>query len=239
MKIQNPFTHLDCAFSINESKRAKRIGLRIKAPNKVILTIPHRGNIKAALKFAAEHQEWVANKLAKAAKREDENQLTITPESEFSTKSHTFEFIPHQRDKAYIRIVAGKTRISHPSHWTIADEEMQNLVQLALKETYRKEAKTDLPERLEELAHHCGFKYNKVHIRDSKARWGSCSGQKNLSLSLWLMKLPSHLIDYILLHELCHTVHMNHGEHFHTLLDKVCDGRSKRLNKELKAYSIV
>lgn len=239
MTINNPFSHLNCEFQIRQSKRAKRIGLRIKAPNTVFLTIPYGASIKEAVRFAEEHQEWVASKLKKLELKQSSNQLDISPESNFKTKFHSFEFILHTSPKAFIRITESKTTIHHPAVWLPTDDEMQGLIRMALKETYRQEAKDYLPKRVQELAAQFGFKYNKVSVRDSKARWGSCSGQKNLSLSLWLMKLPYHLIDYILLHELCHTKEMNHGERFHKLLDKVSGGQSKMLNKEVRKYTII
>jgi predicted metal-dependent hydrolase len=58
------------------------------------------------------------------------------------------------------------------------------------------------------------FHYTGVTVRNTQSRWGSCSAQKHINLSLSLMLLPEHLIDYVLLHELCHTVEMNHGERF-------------------------
>lgn len=238
MKAQNPFEHLNCTFTINESKRAKRISLKIKPPNSVILTLPHRSSVKKALRFASEHQQWVEQKLLKAQAKAATQQTIITSESDFSTKFHTLKFMPHDRVDGFVRIYAKEARIYYSKLWNETDTQVQDLVQIALRETYRKEAKDYLPTRLEELAKQVGFTYNKVSIRDSKGRWGSCSGKKNISLSLSLMKLPYHLIDYILLHELCHTVEMNHGERFHALLDKVCSGRSKVLNKEVKKYSI-
>lgn len=238
MTIENPFSHLDCEFQLRQSKRAKRIGLRIKPPNMVVLTIPYGGSVKTALQFANDHETWVASKMKKLREKQANNRVDITPESDFKTRFHSFEFILHTQKKAYIRITESKTTLHHPAGWTHGSEEMNDLIKLALKETYRHEAKAYLPERVHALASQFGFKYNKITVRDSKSRWGSCSGQKNLSLSLWLMKLPDHLIDYILLHELCHTVEMNHGKGFHRLLDKVCDGHSKALDKEVKSYSI-
>ena len=100
------------------------------------------------------------------------------------------------------------------------------------------EAVQYLPDRLQALAASCNFTYASVKISKSKSRWGSCSSKKNISLSLFLMKLPLHLIDYVILHELCHTIEMNHGAKFWELLDKVCAGKAKALRKELKAYRI-
>lgn len=95
-----------------------------------------------------------------------------------------------------------------------------------------------LPDRLHTLAALYNFTYSSVKISKGKSRWGSCSSKKNISLSLFLMKLPLHLIDYVILHELCHTEEMNHGPRFWELLDKVCGGNAKALRKELKMYQI-
>jgi predicted metal-dependent hydrolase len=97
-------------------------------------------------------------------------------------------------------------------------------------------AKTSLPGELAQLAGKHGFTYQSVQIRNSKTRWGSCSSKKTISLSLYLMILPPHLKEYVLLHELCHTVHMNHGPAFWALLDQCTNGKSLELRKELKNY---
>lgn len=102
----------------------------------------------------------------------------------------------------------------------------------------RKKATEYLPGRLHELSGIYGFTYASVRISKSKSRWGSCSSKKNISLSLFLMKLPLHLIDYVILHELCHTVEMNHSHKFWELLDKFCNGKAKALRKELKIFRI-
>ena len=103
-------------------------------------------------------------------------------------------------------------------------------------EKMREEAKALLPRRVAELAHLYGFCYTKVTIRDSKTRWGSCSGRNSLSLSLYLMQVPEHLQDYVILHELCHTVHHDHSPQFWALMDSVTEGKAHALRRELRRY---
>ena len=102
----------------------------------------------------------------------------------------------------------------------------------------RLRAKQYLPVEMQRLAEQHGFQYRQVKIRKSKTRWGSCSSKGIINLSFYLMLLPSHLIEYILLHELCHTVVMNHSADFWSLLDRHTQGRAKALRKELRQFHI-
>ena len=101
-------------------------------------------------------------------------------------------------------------------------------------ESMRREAKRILPAMVERLARQNGFRYGRVTIRATRSKWGCCTSQNNLSLSLFLMTLPTYLQEFVVLHELCHTVHHNHSAEFHLLLDKVTGGREKELNRQLK-----
>lgn len=88
-------------------------------------------------------------------------------------------------------------------------------------ESLRKQAKAELPARLKELASRYGFIYNRVAIKHNATNWGSCSSKGNINLNLNIVRLPSVLQDYILLHELCHLRHQDHGHAFHFLLEHV------------------
>ena len=101
-------------------------------------------------------------------------------------------------------------------------------------ETLRREAKRGLPTMVERLAREYNFSYGRVTIRATRSKWGCCTSQNNLSLSLYLMTLPVHLQEFVVLHELCHTVHHNHSAEFHALLNKVTGGREKELSRQLK-----
>ncbi|MBE6227412.1 MAG: M48 family metallopeptidase [Bacteroidales bacterium] len=88
-------------------------------------------------------------------------------------------------------------------------------------EALRRQAKAELPPRLAGLAARYGFIYNKVTIKHNASNWGSCSSKGNINLNLNIVRLPKVLQDYILLHELCHLRHQDHGHAFHLLLEHV------------------
>ena len=88
-------------------------------------------------------------------------------------------------------------------------------------ETMRRQAKAQLPGRLAELATRYGFTYNRVAIKHNATNWGSCSSKGNINLNLNIVRLPKVLQDYVLLHELCHLRHPDHGHGFHLLLEHV------------------
>ena len=96
----------------------------------------------------------------------------------------------------------------------------------------RRQAKAELPRRLAELAARYGFSYNRVTIKHNATNWGSCSTRNNINLNLNIVRLPAPLRDYILLHELCHLRHHDHGQAFHLLLEHVCTDNLLKLCDE-------
>ena len=95
--------------------------------------------------------------------------------------------------------------------------------------TWRRKAKAELPPRLAELAARHGFSYNRVAIKHNATNWGSCSAKSNINLNLNIVRLPKVLQDYVLLHELCHLKHQDHGHAFHLLLEHVLTDNVIRL----------
>ncbi|HZK03488.1 MAG TPA: M48 family metallopeptidase [Bacteroidaceae bacterium] len=100
-------------------------------------------------------------------------------------------------------------------------------------------AKRVLPEKLFRLSKKHGLPFNKVTVRRSRTRWGSCSTKKNISLSCYLVLLPDHLVEYVMIHELCHTIEMNHSDRFWALVEKNTGGKSKELRAELRKHRVI
>ena len=88
-------------------------------------------------------------------------------------------------------------------------------------ESLRAKAKAALPPRLADLAARYGFLYHRVAIKHNTSNWGSCSSKGNINLNLNLMRVPVPLQDYILLHELTHLRHPDHGPAFHAELERL------------------
>lgn len=79
-------------------------------------------------------------------------------------------------------------------------------------------ARKYLTQRIDDLAGKLKFKYNKLFIRNQRKKWGNCSKERNISLNWRLIKAPLFVIDYLIVHELLHTVVMNHTHKFWTML---------------------
>lgn len=113
-----------------------------------------------------------------------------------------------------IKIERQKLLVYLPPGAQIDSGDIQQLIRDSAATILRREAKAYLPKRLAELASAHDFRYERVRFSHAGGRWGSCSSTGTISLNIALMKLADELIDYVLVHELCHTRHMNHSTAF-------------------------
>ncbi len=131
------------------------------------------------------------------------------------------------------------TRITYPYEWGETLKPSSTEERMAMEsiiKALRKEAKSYLPSRLDALAGMYGFKYERLAIKNNLTNWGSCSAKGNINLNLHLVRLPSDLCDYVILHELCHLKYFNHGANFHKLFSQLCDRHFSELIGQDKEY---
>ena len=140
------------------------------------------------------------------------------------------------RKDFYLRTEQGRTVIVCPPDTDFNDPTRQEWLHRVVERALRLQAERVLPERLRALSVLHNLPFNTCKVNVSKGRWGSCSGRKDINLSCYLALLPSHLRDYVMLHELCHTREMNHGPSFWALLDALTNGKAKALREELKGH---
>ncbi len=190
---------------------------RAKTTKKVIYKHPLLGEITLV-------RSWRAKRITLSVRISGEVRLTYP---RFVAKSRALEFL----ESRVAWIEQSRQRLAEKSvvQPKYTPEQIENM---------RREARTILPQRVAVWAERFGFRYGRVTIRAARSKWGSCSGENNISLSLFLMALPEHLRDYVIIHELCHTVHHNHSAAFLALVDRCLEGREKSLRRELRNYSI-
>lgn len=91
-----------------------------------------------------------------------------------------------------------------------------------LEKWYRKEAAMVFTEKAQEYARILGVHFQDIRIKDQKSRWGSCSSKGNLNFNWHLLMAPEPVCDYVIIHELCHLIHMNHSKDFWKQVEDIC-----------------
>lgn len=221
---------------LTKSKRAKRVNISIAPFKGIRVTVPQKVPFASAEQLVIEKKNWLLKHLPRMQKMEDK--LTVfTPATSFRTFSHDLVFV--EDNEVELRAKANQTQlqIMYPSRTDFQSLEVQHFIRHCIIETYRREAKIFLPKRVKELANEHQFRYRSIHVKNAKTRWGSCSYDNKINLNLHLMRIPEHLRDYVILHELCHTQVKNHSKAFWDLLDKV-SGNGRGLDKELNQWQI-
>lgn len=125
----------------------------------------------------------------------------------------------------------------YPQSCDVNRDDVQRLMKRILKRYFKHEAAHVYPQRVAQLAQEVGLKPPTVAIGDGRQRLGCCSRNGEVRLSCLLLLLPSHLMDYVIYHELAHLTHFDHSPAFHALCDTYCKGRERALENELRAYA--
>ena len=212
---------------ITVNSRARRIIMRA-AHNAIRITVPPHANAKD-----------IENALYRHGSSLKEQQKTLaheTIDTAFTIKGDNFNFniTEYNGTKFILEYRGNSVTLKCPAGTDYGKK--QEWLRQAAKTALKKIAAKVLPARLHELAQEHGLSYNRCGVRDTRTHWGSCNSKGNISLSIYTALLPARLMDYILLHELCHTRHMNHGPQFWEFLDRLCGTDSKTVRQQLKAF---
>ena len=189
--------------------RSKRMSIKILS-GRLEVNLPQGFTENEGMRFV----NSVREKLLKRQKSAAEKSILLTENNPLQTLTCVVYVKKVQRKDLFSSLKSGVLTIEYP-------EELDE---------------NDI--RTQQLAEKYHFSFSEVKIQSSKTRWGSCNLKRTINLSFYLLLLPQHLVDYVILHELCHTKEMNHSPRFWGWMDKVTDGKAKRLRAELKGYAI-
>jgi len=229
-EIQHPIVG---KVTFKKNVRSKRITLRVKPNNTITVSLPTRSSFREAEKILNAHINWIKKQQAKFKQK----QSFFSYETRFQVRTKPLIIVPTSSERGCLSIRKDIIEVEVPSNWDMKQDSTQDVIKNAITDAIRKEAKGYLPERTRLVAKEKGIMINNVRINKAKTRWGSCSSQKNINLSLFLMLLPEEFIEYVIHHELAHIKHQNHSAAFWNHLELLLPG-AKVLDKKLNKHHI-
>ncbi|MDH5299815.1 MAG: M48 family metallopeptidase [Gammaproteobacteria bacterium] len=196
-------------YQVRISARARRLRMQVDSHGQLLVVVPANFDQRHIPRFIHQHKDWIAHARQKAAQAHAKH-----PE--------LFETRPEQ---IYLPALSATWQVEYVTTgqralWRDVDgallvrADQEAMIKHALGDWLTVMAKQFLPQRLRLMANDTGLNYSGVTIRAQKTRWGSCSSKQNINLNRNLLFLPLPLVDYLCLHELCHTRVMNHSEKF-------------------------
>ena len=210
-------------YAVRISKRAKRIIVSYSHKKGLELVYPVGTTSPAPEDLLRQKSSWVISTVERFRGARDKLPKRLYEDGEvFSIRGKAYTL----KLRSAPQIITVKVQLGGAYLLlTVPDGVLRtNLKQLreAVETHYRVLAAEYLPARVAELAAIHGFDYAVVRIKNQKTRWGSCSAKGNINLNLRLMMAPDPMIDYVIIHELCHLRELNHSLAFWALVESCC-----------------
>ena len=194
----------DLTYTIRRSPRARRIRVRVDAHAGVEVVLPQRATKRDARRAVQELRPWIERKLREAE----------TARAQLASPAGT---VPFLGGHLALRPEPGRTR----AHRKGDDLHLPaTQTHAALERWYRAEAKRQIEPRLTQATAALGRPHTRLSIRNQRTRWGSCSSTGAMSFNWRLMLAPEPVLDYVVWHEACHLVVMDHSHRFWALVER-------------------
>ncbi len=226
----------DMPLIVHRKPYLRHIRFYVKPNDTIFVIAPLNRPIDLIKKEISEHKLWIENCKQKFKTLKDKFPMKrfVNGESfpilgeKFLLKIESADF-----KKPFLQMDLDQLIFYYPLHWDQkAKTEKQDLLKKHLKKFYYDMAVTHLNQRLRILSEKLQLFPKSLTFRNQKTRWGSCSSEGRLNLNWKLIAFDSLLIDYVIIHELCHLKHPNHSSKFWTLVESFCPNY-KILNKKL------
>jgi len=213
---------------IDQIIRSKRrtIALIVETDGSVTVRAPLRASDKIILQFVEKHAKWVEKKKA-------EMRAAVPPQPKQYLPGESFLYLGQSYP---LEIVQGQKRklILDGDVFRLAESAQAN-AEMVFQDWYRKQARRVIEPRVVAFAGKHQLHYEKIRISSARPRWGSCSAKGTLSFSWRLILIHPDVIDYVIIHELTHTVHHNHSKRFWKLVENLLPEYKER-RKQLREY---
>lgn len=223
---------------VNERANALYISVKVSIQGTVRVSVPRNTPTLLITNFLDTNRERIVQFINKLKQKNMIKRVVFNPQTQFATRDHTLVMTCDDSARTErIRVAQGRIELTYNNDTDFESDYIQELIKRGIDFALKVEAHKYLPPRLKELAERANLKYTTLRIKNMKTQWGSCCKKRAIiCLNTQLMRLPQHLIDYVIFHELGHLIEDNHGRHFHEVVNALCEGKEQLLEKELKKY---
>lgn len=226
-------------YTIRHNSRSKHVSIRVEAGGHVVVTAPHWLSRKEVDRIVESRRDWIAQTISVYGNYAARRVHTYTSGDEFYLYGvpRILETVPSS--VKYVEVQDDSLELGIPENiYASEPSRLTNYSRNLLQHWYRQESKTYLSARLAQLsAEHPRLSGpSECRIRKMMKRWGSCSKDGHLTFSSSLICAPGHIIDSVILHEMCHRLEFNHRASFYTLLESVLPEYSD-IREEMKKSS--
>ena len=215
---------------IRKNKLARSVKLSVGVDGSLRASIPYYSPEFAVRRLVNGNRDEIRKMLA------THNAKNSYKDGDLIGKTHTLFLRKFSGEEIKISNEGNQILVQIPQELAFENPLVQSEIRKTVSKILRKQAKAYLPRRIDFLAEKYGFSFEKLRFSHTGTRWGSCSSSGTISLNIALMNLPHHLIDYVIIHELCHTRQMNHSSKFWQEVEKYCPDYKKYV-QEIKQFS--
>ena len=215
---------------IRKNKLARSVKLSVGVDGSLRASIPYYSPEFAVRRLVNGNRDEIRKMLA------THNAKNSYKDGDLIGKTHTLFLQKFSGEEIKISNEGNQILVQIPQELAFENPLVQSEIRKTVSKILRKQAKAYLPRRIDFLAEKYGFNFEKLRFSHTGTRWGSCSSSGTISLNIALMNLPHHLIDYVIIHELCHTRQMNHSSKFWQEVEKYCPDYKKYV-QEIKQFS--
>lgn len=209
------------AYAVVKTKR-KTIGIIVDMNGEVKVSAPLRISEKQIKEVVQKKADWIVKKVNEVIERNSNlvsRQFVSGEKFLYLGKEYTLEIV--ERDLGKVEVLMQEDTVVVYISQGLSEESRKQAIKEALIKLYRQRFAETVKERIEKYSLQLKATPCKVVIKDQKTRWGSCSKKGNINLNWRLIMAPIDIIDYVVVHELCHLKVMNHSKDFWNLVESI------------------
>ncbi len=203
---------------VRPSPRARRLAVRVLPGGFVEIVVPHGTRPRTIEQFVSRHRGWIDRKVVQYRPADPDTADALPDVIRFAASGHAWD-VHYRHSPAAPRLHASAGNIT-----VTGDCQRLPLVRHALQRFTMRMAHQVFAPWLAGLSASSGLGYERLQIRRQRTRWGSCSRHGTISLNACLLFQPADVVNYLLIHELAHTRHMNHSRRFWAAVERLEPG---------------